>query len=100
MAPGHGELLHSAHFLDQVFEAGTSPDPGLAFAQAPPRQKEALCRGSLYLMDTRGIRDGVELMTGLGASGCHVIVVFTTHFPCFPLIRSSQLLLFEMAIAL
>ena len=49
---------------------------GLAFGQTLPKEEESKA-GKLYVMDARGVDDAVELVTGLAASGCHSIVMFS-----------------------
>ena len=91
VVPTSPGLFASAHFLDGVLETNANGTPGLAFGQSPPgysapedgKVVEDQNNGKLWVMDARGVDDGVELMTGLVAAGCHAVVVFTDR-PVFP----------------
>ena len=75
VVPTSSGLYQNAEFLDTVLEISTGA-AGLAFGQTLPKEEESQA-GKLYVMDARGVDDAVELVTGLAASGCHSIVMFS-----------------------
>ena len=81
--PTSSGLYDNALFLDSVLEIG-SAEAGLAFGQQPSIAKSSgnngtCSSGCLFVMDARGVDDSVELVTGLAASGCHMIVMLTSR---------------------
>ena len=81
--PATAALLHSPIFRREVLgcgveeEGGLRVPPSLAFGQAPPPHGPPPASAGLHIMDMPAVVDPSETLTGLAATGAHIVLLLS-----------------------